>query len=161
MTEVLMLTQTVVFVVTLLVLVLQTRNLQKTVYASNYGRMIEMLKDLRFMRIQDPTLARVYQGEVEGLSDEEIRHHFFNLTVLSIFEMLFVDRKQGLITEDTWQFWLDAIRRLGGEQSFRSMVLRDSHKIVNPEFAKIVEGIIQDVVRSEATENPIGAAENL
>lgn len=148
MTEGLMLAQTVVFTITLIVLIIQTRHLQKTMYAANYGKMIEMLKDLRLLRINDPSLAKVYSKEVEGLSNEDIRYHFFNLIVLSILEMLFVDWKQGLISRETWEYWLDSIRRISAEKSFREMVLRESYKIVNPEFCRIVEGIVKDAQRT-------------
>ena len=148
MIETMMVIQTVVFTVTLLVLIAQTRQLRKAIHGSNHARMIEMLKDLRVLRINDPALAKVYSKDVEGLSDEETRYHFFNLTVLSIMEMIYVDWKQGLITKKVWDYWLNAIRKIAREESFRKMVKRDSCKIVNPEFFNIVE----DIVRHEEDE---------
>jgi len=142
MIEALMLIQTIVFSLTLIILIIQTRHLQRTIYSSNYGRMIEMLKELRVLRINDPSLAKVYAREVEGLTDEQIRFHFFNLIVLSILEMLYIDWSQGLISKETWEYWLDAIRKISHEKSFRDMVLRKSYKIVNPDFSKIVESIV-------------------
>jgi hypothetical protein len=145
MIEALMFIQTIVFGLTLIILIIQTRHLQRTIYSSNYGRMIEMLKELRVLRINNPSLAKVYASEVEGLTDEQIRFHFFNLIVLSILEMLYIDWSQGLISKETWEYWLDAIRKISHEQSFRDMVLRKSYKIVNPEFSKIVESIVCEV----------------
>jgi hypothetical protein len=150
MIELLTLIQTVVLTITLIILIIENRTLRKTIYASNYGKMIDMLKELRLLRINDPELAKVYETEVKNLSPTETRYHFFNLIVLSILEMLFVDMKLGLITKDTWQFWLKRIQDIANEKSFRQMVLRQSYKIVNPEFCKIVEEIVKDVEQQES-----------
>jgi len=112
--------------------------------------MIDMLKELRLLRINDPELAKVYETEIKSLSPIETKYHFFNLIVLSILEMLYVDMKLGLITKDTWQFWLAKIRDIATEKSFRQMVLRQSYKIVNPEFCRIVEKIVKDVEQQES-----------
>lgn len=137
--------QTVVFLITLLVLIRQNGHLQRTIYASTYSRMIEMLKDLRAMRIEDPTLAQVYKGDTNGKTEQEIRHHFFNLIVLSIAELLFVNRKLKLAPDRDWDNWIEAIRHLAQEPSFRAMVLGPSRKIVHPEFEGMVKQICLEV----------------
>lgn len=144
MNEILMIVQTIVFTVTLVVLIIQTKHLQKTIFSSNYNKMVDMLKDLRLLRINNPVLAKVYENETKDLSDKDIQYHFFNLIVLSILETIYIDWKQGLINQKTWDFWLEAIKNISSEKSFRDMISRTSYKIVNPDFLEIVEKIINE-----------------
>jgi tRNA nucleotidyltransferase/poly(A) polymerase len=132
MIEICVIIQTLVFTITLFVLINENKQLRKTISASNYGKMIDMLKELRILRIKDPELAQVYQNEIKGLSPTDIKYHFFNLIVSSILEMLYFDMKHDLISKETWQFWLQKIKDISHEESFRNMVKRESYQIVNP-----------------------------
>ena len=144
-TDVILIVQTVVLTATLAVLVWQTIKLRNSINASNYSSMITMLKDLRLLRIEKPELARVYKGDVDELSDKDIQHHFFNLIVLSIFETIYFNFQSGVIDCKTWDYWVNSIKRIAQESSFRQMVKRKSYKIVNPDFVRIVELIVKQV----------------
>jgi len=142
---ILMFLQTIIYGATLWVLIIQNRKLTKSININNYQTAVQFLKDLRQLRILDPSLAKVYKKEIKGLSEDEIRFHFFNLIVLSTLELLYAQNKAGFLDDDTWNFWLNAIKRIAQEKSFQDMLVRSSYKIVNPEFEKIIRSEIQSI----------------
>ncbi len=61
------------------------------------------------MRVDDPSLASVYQHDVQGMSsDREIREYFMNLMQLSVFEIVWFSHKHGQLPDDYYQSWVDA-----------------------------------------------------
>lgn len=146
--------QTLIMVATVWVMIYQLGRLRKTFLSSNYGQFIALLKDLRMERVRHPDLARVYSEETEGMDDAEIRNHFFNLIVLSIFEKVYYDKNLGLVDNDTWKFWLESMKNLCNERSFKNMILRQSYKIANPELVKILrEYVLEAESQDDVTDD--------
>jgi hypothetical protein len=80
---------------------IQFRAARRTQHVANFAKMVELQFQLRKMRVDDPSLARVYKHDVEGLhNDDEIRFYFMNLMQLSVFEIVWFSHKHGHLPDD-------------------------------------------------------------
>lgn len=143
------LVQTLVVVVTLFILINEYRKLRKERKVSNYTKQVELLKELRLLRIQNPELSQLYETELLDVSEDYTKHHFFNLIVLSVFELTFINFQEGIIDKKTWGFWTEALEVICKEKSFREMMNQEQHKIVNPDFLILVQNIIKHQIKTE------------
>ena len=112
---------------------------RKAQHVANFAKLVELQMQLRRMRVEDPSLASVYKHDVQGLhSDREIREYFMNLMQLSIFEIVWFSHRLGQLPEDYYQSWVDRMKAIEQEESFRKMIDNKSMKILHDEFQKYV-----------------------
>jgi hypothetical protein len=117
----------------------QFREARKTQHVANFAKLVELQMQLRKMRVDDPSLAYVYEDDVADLKDDdEIRAYFLNLMQLSIFEIVWFSHKHGQLPEDYYQSWLKRMLVVEKEESFRKMIASPSMKILHDEFQQMV-----------------------
>ena len=112
---------------------------RKAQHVANFAKLVELQMQLRRMRVEDPSLASVYKHDVQGLhSDREIREYFMNLMQLSVFEIVWFSHRLGQLPDDYYQSWVDRMKAIEQEESFRKMINNKSMKILHDEFQKYV-----------------------
>jgi hypothetical protein len=112
---------------------------RKAQHVVNFAKLVELQMQLRRMRVEDPSLASVYKHDVQGLhSDREIREYFMNLMQLSIFEIVWFSHRLGQLPDDYYQSWVDRMKEIEHEESFRKMINNKSMKILHDDFQKYV-----------------------
>jgi hypothetical protein len=117
----------------------QFRAARRAQHVANFAKMVELQFQLRKMRVDDPSLARVYKHDVEGLhSEEDIRFYFMNLMQLSIFEIVWFSHKHGQLPNDYFESWVKRMLEIEREDSFRQMIANPSMKILHDDFQKYV-----------------------
>ena len=117
----------------------QFRAARRAQHVANFAKLVDMQFELRKMRVDDPSLARVYKHDVEGLhDDDEIRFYFMNLMQLSIFEIVWFSHKHGQIPDDYFESWVKRMQDIEREDSFRQMIRNPSMKILHDEFQRYV-----------------------
>jgi hypothetical protein len=113
----------------------QFRNARKAQLVANFSKLIELQSQLRYLRVEHPSLASVSPGDVENLkSDREIQEYFLNLIQLSIFEIAWYAHKEGQIPPDYFQSWTSRMWQVAQEQSFRDMINNPAMKIMHDDF---------------------------
>lgn len=127
---------------------IQFRNARQAQLVANFSKLVELQAQLRYMRVQNPSLASVSPGDVENLkSDREIQEYFLNLIQLSLFEIAWYAHKHGQIPEDYFQSWMSRMWEVAQEPSFRSMIDNPSMKIMHDEFDTYVRRLIDAPAR--------------
>ena len=122
---------------------IQFRQARKAQLVSNFSKLIEMQSQLRYLRVENPSLASVSPADVEHLkSDREIQEYFLNLIQLSIFEIAWYAHEQGQISPDYFHSWTTRMWEVGQEKSFRSMIENPSMKIMHDEFDTYIHRLI-------------------
>ncbi|HMN42121.1 MAG TPA: hypothetical protein PKE29_14850 [Phycisphaerales bacterium] len=130
---------------------LQFRKNRDAQHFGNFAKLVEMQMHLREMRVGDPSLARVYRGDVAFTDDlptpEEreraIREYFFNLMQLSVFEIVWFGWKRGQVPEDYFRSWETRMREIVGERSFREMWGSPSMKFMHDEFHEFMVEMVR------------------
>src|SRR4051812_16782008 len=113
----------------------QFRQARKAQLVANFSKLVELQSQLRYLRVQQPSLASVSPGDVENLkSDREIQEYFLNLIQLSVFEIAWYAHKHGQLPDDYFESWTTRMRQIAQEKSFRSMIDNPSMKIMHDEF---------------------------
>jgi hypothetical protein len=108
-------------------------------HVGNFTRLVELQMQLRKMRVDDPSLASVYQHDVQGMSsDREIREYFMNLMQLSVFEIVWFSHKHGQLPDDYYQSWVERMKAIEQEESFIRMINTKSMKILHDDFQKYI-----------------------
>jgi hypothetical protein len=126
----------------------QFRQARTAQHVANFAKMVEMQNHLREMRVNDPALARVYDHDVLGMNtDQEIREYFLNLMQLAVFEIVWYAHRHGQLADDYYQSWVNRMRAIESEQSFRKMFASPSMKIFHDDF----QAFIADMMRSHGT----------
>ena len=105
---------------------MQFRKQRQAQHFANFGKLVELQMHLREMRVSDPSLARVYRGDVSFVEnlptpaerERAVREYFFNLMQLSVFEIVWFGWKHGQIPEDYFRSWEKRMRDIVGERSF-------------------------------------------
>jgi hypothetical protein len=129
---------------------LQFRKAREAQHFANFSKLVEMQMHLREMRVGDPSLARVYRGDVafaEDLPtpearDRAIREYFFNLMQLSVFEIVWFGWKRGQIPEDYFRSWESRMHEIVAERSFQDMWNSPSMKFMHDEFHRYMAGMV-------------------
>jgi hypothetical protein len=123
----------------LLFTAVQFRHARKAQHVANFAKMVEMQNHLREMRVNDPALARVYDHDVLGMTtDQEIREYFLNLMQLAVFEIVWYARRHGQLADDYYQSWVNRMRAIESEKSFRKMFDSPSMKIFHDDFQAFI-----------------------
>ena len=105
---------------------------RKAQHVANFTKLVELQMSLRRMRVEDPTLANVYNDDVRNLeSVEEIRYYFFNLMQLSLFEIAWYSHEHGQLSDEYFDSWVKRFRIIASEASFRKMMNNPSMKILH------------------------------
>ena len=121
----------------------QFRNARKAQLVANFSKLVELQSQLRYLRVEDPSLASVSPGDVENLkSDREIQEYFLNLIQLSIFEIAWYAHKHGQLPRDYFQSWTTRMWEVAQEESFRSMIDNLAMKIMHDEFDRYIHRLI-------------------
>jgi len=108
---------------------------RKAQLVANFSKLVELQSQLRYLRVEQPSLASVSPGDVENLkSDREIQEYFLNLIQLSIFEIAWYAHKEGQIPPDYFQSWTSRMWQVAQEQSFRDMINNPAMKIMHDDF---------------------------
>jgi hypothetical protein len=122
---------------------IQVKNARKSQLVANFSKLIELQSQLRYLRIEQPSLASVSPRDVEHLkTDREIQEYYVNLLQLSIFEIAWYAHKQGQIPQDYFESWTTRMWQVAQEKSFRSMIDNPAVKIMHDEFDKYIRRII-------------------
>ena len=115
----------------------QFRQARKAQLVANFSKLVELQSQLRYLRVEQPSLASVSPSDVEHLkSDREIQEYFLNLIQLSIFEIAWYAHKQGQIPIDYFDSWTTRMWEVAQEESFRSMIDNPAMKIMHDDFDK-------------------------
>ena len=122
---------------------IQFRNARKAQLVANFSKLIEMQSQLRYLRVEQPSLASVSPGDVQNLkTDREIQEYFLNLIQLSIFEIAWYAHRHGQIPPDYFNSWTTRMWEVMQEKSFRSMIDNPSMKIMHDEFDTYIRRLI-------------------
>jgi len=114
---------------------IQFRHARKAQLVANFSKLVEMQSQLRYLRIENPSLASVSPKDVEHLkSDREIREYYLNLIQLSVFEIAWYAHKHRQLPADYFQSWTSRMWEVSQEPSFRSMLDSPAMKIMHDEF---------------------------
>ena len=121
----------------------QFRQARKAQLVANFSKLIELQSQLRYLRVEKPSLASVSPGDVEYLrSDREIQEYFLNLIQLSIFEIAWYAHKHGQLPPDYFNSWTTRMWEVAQEKSFRSMIDNPAMKIMHDEFDRYIHRLI-------------------
>jgi hypothetical protein len=121
----------------------QFRNARKAQLVANFSKLIELQSQLRYLRVEHPSLASVSPGDVENLrSDREIQEYFLNLIQLSIFEIAWYAHKEGQIPPDYFHSWTTRMWQVAQEKSFRDMISNPAMKIMHDDFDTYIRRLI-------------------
>ena len=119
--------------------VVSLREARKTQYVANFIRLIELQMRLRQMRVEDPSLARVYAHDAEQLpTEQEVREYFLNLMQLSVFEGVWFAHQHGQVPDGYYQSWVENMRAIEGEASFKKVLETRSMKLFHEEFLRVL-----------------------
>ena len=122
---------------------IEFRNSRKAQLVANFAKLVELQSQLRYLRVQQPSLASVSPGDVENLkSDREIQEYFLNLIQLSIFEIAWYAHKHGQLPDDYFRSWVARMWEVAQEESFRRMIDNPSMKIMHDEFDVFVRNLV-------------------
>jgi hypothetical protein len=122
---------------------IQFRHARKAQLVANFSKLVELQYQLRYIRVQHPSLASVHQHDVENLhSEREIQEYFLNLMQLSLFEIAWYAHKHGQIPDDYFHSWTSRMWQVAQEKSFRRMIDNPSMKIMHDEFDNFVRTLI-------------------
>lgn len=114
---------------------IEFRNARKAQLVANFSKLVEMQSQLRYLRVEQPSLASVSPDDVANLhSDREIQDYFLNLIQLSIFEIAWYAHKYGQLPPDYFESWTKRMREMVKEESFRRMLDNPSMKIMHDDF---------------------------
>jgi len=122
---------------------IQFRHARKAQLVANFSKLVELQSQLRYLRVENPSLASVSPGDVENLkSEREIQEYFLNLIQLSLFEIAWYAHRHGQLPVDYFQSWTSRMWEVAQEKSFRSMVDNPSTKIMHDEFDTYIRRLI-------------------
>jgi hypothetical protein len=114
---------------------------------TNFTKIVELQMQLRRMRVDDPSLAAVYQHDVSGRSSpQEVREYFMNLMQLSLFEIVWYANKKGQLSDDYFESWFKRMREIEQEESFIKMMTSPSMKIFHDDFQQYIQTQLNDVL---------------
>ena len=121
----------------------QFRQARKAQLVANFSKLVELQSQLRYQRVDHPSLASVSPGDVQNLhSDREIQEYFLNLIQLSLFEIAWYAHDHRQLSDDYFNSWANRMWEIGQEQSFRSMIDNPAMKIMHDEFDAYVRRLI-------------------
>ena len=132
----------------LLFTAMQFAGARKSQVVANFSKLVELQMQLRRLRVEDPSLAAVYQSDIQHMgSDREVKEYFLNLMQLSLFEIAWYAHRQRQLPDDYFQSWVKRMRQIGQEESFRRMIDAPSMKIMHDDFDAYVRALLRTTNR--------------
>jgi hypothetical protein len=123
----------------LLFTAVQFRNARKAQLVANFSKLVELQAQLRYMRVQNPSLAAASPQDVENLkTDFDIQVYFLNLIQLSLFEIAWYAHKEKQLPEDYFQSWSTRMWEVAQQSTFKSMLDNPSMKILHDDFDEYI-----------------------
>ncbi len=114
---------------------IQFRQARKAQLVANFSKLVELQSQLRYLRVENPSLASVSPGDVEYLkSDREIQEYFLHLIQLSLFEIAWYAHKHGQLPKDYFHSWTSRMWEVAQEPGFRKMIDNPALKILHDDF---------------------------
>lgn len=130
----------------------QLRAYKRAQHVANFTKLVELQMELRRMRVDDPSLAKIYAHDVQGLgTDREIREHFMNLMQVSVFEIVWFAHRHGQVPTDYFRGWDRRMRDIAGEPSFRRMLGGPQMKILHDDF----QAYMLEMLRTTPEQKPL------
>jgi hypothetical protein len=134
---------------------LQFRKAREVQHFGNFAKLVEMQMHLREMRVGDPSLAKVYRGDVAFTDnlptpqerERAVREYFFNLMQLSVFEIVWFGFRRGQIPADYFRSWEKRMHEIVAERSFMDMWTSPSMKFMHDEFHDYMAGMVALVAK--------------
>ena len=121
----------------------QFRHAREAQNVANFSKLVELQYQLRQLRVLHPSLASVHKLDVEHLhSEQEIREYFLNLMQLSLFEIAWYAHRHGQLADEYFQSWVNRMRQIAEEESFRRMIDNPSMKIMHDDFERYVKQLM-------------------
>ncbi len=121
----------------------QFRNARKAQLVANFSKLVELQSQLRYLRVENPSLAAVSPGDIQDhKSDREIQEYFLNLIQLSLFEIAWYAHKHGQLPPDYFDSWTTRMREVAQEPSFRRMIDSPAVKIMHDECDRYVRRLV-------------------
>jgi hypothetical protein len=122
---------------------IQFREARKAQLVANFSKLVELQSQLRYVRVENPSLASVSPGDVQNLhSEREIQEYFLNLIQLSLFEIAWYAHEHGQLPDDYFNSWTSRMWEVAQEKSFRSMIRNPAMKILHDEFDTYIRRLI-------------------
>lgn len=129
----------------------QFRHVRKAQHVANFSKLVELQMQLRKMRVDDPSIAKVFRHDMQGLDGpDDVREYFFNLMQLSVYEIVWFSHRQGQIPADYYRSWDQRMREIATEPSFRRMMASPAMKIMHDDFQTYIRDLVRDVPSSAA-----------
>lgn len=123
---------------------IEFRHARKAQLVANFSKLVELQSQLRYLRVEEPSLAAVSPGDVANLhSDREVQEYFLNLIQLSIFEIAWYAQKHGQIPPDYFHSWTTRMWQVAQERSFRSMLDNPAMKIMHDDFESYIRRLVE------------------
>lgn len=127
----------------------QFRSTRKAQLVTNFSKLVELQYNLRYLRVQDPSLASVHARDIEHLhSEREIREYFLNLMQLSVFEIAWYAHHQKQLSDEYFNSWVRRMGQLAREESFRKMIRSPSSKIMHDDFESYITRLVESASRT-------------
>lgn len=121
----------------------QFRAYRKAQYVANFSKLVELQMQLRRIRVDRPDLAKVHSHDVEGLETErDIQYYFLNLMQASVFEIVWFSHKNGQLPDDYFKSWVNRIKRINKEETFKLAMRKGSTKIFHDEFERYMGDLL-------------------
>lgn len=122
---------------------IEFRHARKAQLVANFSKLVELQSQLRYLRVQQPSLAAVSPGDIQNLkSDREVQDYFLSLIQLSIFEIAWYAQKHGQIPPDYFHSWSTRMWQVAKEPAFRAMIDNPAMKIMHDEFDVFIRRLI-------------------
>jgi hypothetical protein len=139
---------------TLVYLALQIRQNTQSIEAQSHHAITDSFNDINSIIGTDPIAARIFRVGRTGLEnlseDDAFAFGFLMLSYMRIFETLFFQRENSVMSEQLYQSEQNSIRWAfaspGGLQWWRENTISFS-----PEFRTVVDGVIEEVSDRAAT----------
>ncbi len=123
---------------------IQFRNARDAQRVANFSKLVELQSQLRYLRVENPSLASVSPRDVENLkSDREIQEYFLHLIQLSLFEIAWYAHKHGQLPEDYFHSWTSRMWEVAQEPGFRKMIDNPAMKILHDDFEVYVRQLTE------------------
>lgn len=103
--EILLAIQTLVFLATGVIVVVQLNNSRKEHKFSTTHKVWDEIQMIDRIVMETPAYAKFLGDQIPGATDSEIREYVFMFYVLNFAEMLFLLRRKGVLPQAEWEPW--------------------------------------------------------
>ena len=135
---------------------LQFRGWSTAQYVANFTTLVALQLQLRQMVVEEPTLAILGAGIPPGVVPDEIRGNFYNLMLVSLFEIAWFSHQHGQLPHDYFASWVASMAAVAQRPAFRTMWQSDRTKILHDGFCQYMNTLLEDA--SVCTPVPPGSA---